>query len=186
MSWESIPDASARAPPPTGGFGCEGTYPKTDTLTLGFKMKAETPGDRIKVLVEELGLPSMAEFCRRTGLGRSLVDRVTAGHHSPRHDTLEKIKAAFPEVNLNWLVTGDWNGNRKLPILMSNHPNEEELRLLTMYRNHITGEETPEVTVTFQTQFTRPASRPQSPVDKGKEPRKGYTNRIRGMERPKF
>jgi len=102
----------------------------------------QSPGDRIKLLVDELGLPTMAEFCRRTGLGRSLVDRLTAGAHSPRHDTLERIKAAFPEVNLNWLVSGE-------PPVLQGVPDEEEDHLLAMYRNHVKGEKNPQLVIAF-------------------------------------
>jgi len=102
----------------------------------------QSPGDRIKLLVDELGLPTMAEFCRRTGLGRSLVDRITSGAHSPRHDTLERIKDAFPEVNLNWLVSGE-------PPVLQGVPDEEEDHLLAMYRNHVKGEKNPQLVIAF-------------------------------------
>ena len=102
----------------------------------------QAPGERIKLLVEKLALPTMAEFCRRTGLNRGLVDRLTAGAHSPSHDTLERIKAAFPEVNLNWLVSGE-------PPVLQGVPDEEEDHLLAMYRNHVKGEKNPQLVIAF-------------------------------------
>ena len=60
----------------------------------------------VKILINKLGLPSTADFCRKTDLGRGLVDKLSAGDNQPRFDTLVKIKEAFPEVNMNWLVTG--------------------------------------------------------------------------------
>ena len=60
----------------------------------------------VKILINELGLPSTADFCRKTDLGRGLVDKLSAGDNQPRFDTLVKIKEAFPEVNINWLVSG--------------------------------------------------------------------------------
>ena len=60
----------------------------------------------VKILINELGLPSTADFCRKTDLGRGLVDKLSAGDNQPRFDTLVKIKEAFPEVNMNWLVSG--------------------------------------------------------------------------------
>jgi hypothetical protein len=60
----------------------------------------------LKILINKLGLPSTADFCRKTDLGRGLVDKLSAGDNQPSFDTLVKIKEAFPEVNMNWLVTG--------------------------------------------------------------------------------
>ena len=60
----------------------------------------------VKILINELGLPSTADFCRKTDLGRGLVDKLSAGDNQPRFDTLVKIKEAFPQVNMNWLVSG--------------------------------------------------------------------------------
>jgi transcriptional regulator with XRE-family HTH domain len=100
-------------------------------------------GDRIKLLVGKLGLPTMAEFCRRTGLNRGLVDKLTAGAHSPRYDSLQKIKAAFPEVNMNWLVSGE------SPVLQS-APDEDETFLLEMYREHVKGGRSLGLTMAFR------------------------------------
>ena len=60
----------------------------------------------VKILINELGVPSTADFCRKTDLGRGLVDKLSAGDNQPRFDTLVKIKEAFPQVNMNWLVSG--------------------------------------------------------------------------------
>ena len=60
----------------------------------------------VKILINKLGLPSTADFCRKTDLGRGLVDKLSAGDNQPRFDTLVKIKEAFPQVNMNWLVSG--------------------------------------------------------------------------------
>jgi len=67
----------------------------------------EETRERIKLLIKNLGLPTTAKFCRDTGLSRPLVDKLTSsGGNQPRFDTLQKIKSAFPETNLNWLVSG--------------------------------------------------------------------------------
>ena len=60
----------------------------------------------VKILINKLGLPSTADFCRKTDLGRGLVDKLSAGDNQPRFDTLIKIKDAFPQTNMNWLVSG--------------------------------------------------------------------------------
>ena len=66
----------------------------------------EEIGERMKLLIKKLGLPTTAKFCRDTGLSRPLVDKLTSGGNQPRFDTLQKIKSAFPKTNLNWLVSG--------------------------------------------------------------------------------
>ena len=67
----------------------------------------EEIGEKMKLLIKKLGLPTTAKFCRDTGLSRPLVDKLTSlGGNQPRFDTLQKIKSAFPETNLNWLVSG--------------------------------------------------------------------------------
>ena len=60
----------------------------------------------IKILINKLELSTTAEFCRKTDLGRGLVDKLSAGDNQPRFDTLIKIKDAFPQTNMNWLVSG--------------------------------------------------------------------------------
>jgi len=46
----------------------------------------------VKILINKLGLLSTADFCRKTDLGRGLVDKLSAGDNNPRFDTLVKIK----------------------------------------------------------------------------------------------
>ena len=74
---------------------------------LNERYEMEETRERIKLLIKKLGLPTTAKFCRDTGLSRPLVDKLTSsGGNQPRFDTLQKIKSAFPETNLNWLVSG--------------------------------------------------------------------------------
>ena len=74
---------------------------------LNERYELEETRERIKLLIKNLGLPTTAKFCRDTGLSRPLVDKLTSsGGNQPRFDTLQKIKSAFPETNLNWLVSG--------------------------------------------------------------------------------
>ena len=74
---------------------------------LNERYEMEETRERIKLLIKNLGLPTTAKFCRDTGLSRPLVDKLTSPEgNQPRFDTLQKIKSAFPETNLNWLVSG--------------------------------------------------------------------------------
>ena len=74
---------------------------------LNERYEMEETRERIKLLIKNLRLPTTAKFCRDTGLSRPLVDKLTSsGGNQPRFDTLQKIKSAFPETNLDWLVSG--------------------------------------------------------------------------------
>ena len=84
----------------------------------------------VKILINKLGLPSTADFCRKTDLGRGLVDKLSAGDNQPRFDTLVKIKKAFPEVNMNWLITGRGE-------ILNEVPDDGEVVILDLYRKHI-------------------------------------------------
>ena len=89
----------------------------------------EEIGERMKLLIKRLGLPTTAKFCRDTGLSRPLVDKLTSPEgNQPRFDTLQKIKSAFPETNLNWLVSGQGEALERVP-------DKKDVDLLNSYRN---------------------------------------------------
>ena len=89
----------------------------------------EETRERIKLLIKNLGLPTTAKFCRDTGLSRPLVDKLTSPKgNQPRFDTLQKIKSAFPETNLNWLVSGQGEA-------LESVPDKKDVDLLNSYRN---------------------------------------------------
>ena len=90
-------------------------------------VNTENTDNWLKTLIEKLEMPSTAEFCRKAGLNRGLVDKLTASAHSPRMDTLEKIKKAFPQTNMNWLIGGESD-------VLQPVQDDEELFLLSMYR----------------------------------------------------
>ena len=85
----------------------------------------------VKILINKLGLLSTADFCRKTDLGRGLVDKLSAGDNQPRFDTLVKIKEAFPQVNMNWLVTG------MVGEILDEVLDDEEAVMLDYYRKNI-------------------------------------------------
>ena len=96
----------------------------------------------VKILINKLGLLSTADFCRKTDLGRGLVDKLSAGDNDPRFDTLVKIKKAFPQVNMNWLVT------RRGEIL-EEVLDDEETVILELYRKNIKGRNDTRLTMSF-------------------------------------
>ena len=96
----------------------------------------------VKILINKLGLLSTADFCRKTDLGRGLVDKLSAGDNQPRFDTLVKIKEAFPQVNMNWLVT------RRGEIL-EEVLDDEETVILELYRKNVKGRNHSRLTMSF-------------------------------------
>ena len=88
----------------------------------------EEIGERMKLLIKKLGLPTTAKFCRDTGLSRPLVDKLTSGGNQPRFDTLQKIKSAFPKTNLNWLVSGQGE-------ILEEVTDKKDVDLLKTYRS---------------------------------------------------
>jgi len=87
----------------------------------------------VKILINKLGLHSTADFCRKTDLGRGLVDKLSAGDNQPRFDTLKKIKNAFPQTNMNWLISG-------LGEVVVDVKDDNEVKLLEQYRLKIKTE----------------------------------------------
>ena len=96
----------------------------------------------VKILINKLELSSTADFCRKTDLGRGLVDKLSAGDNLPRFDTLMKIKKAFPQVNMNWLVTD--RGEVLEEVL-----DDEESVILDLYRKNIKGRNDSRLTMSF-------------------------------------
>jgi len=93
----------------------------------------ENSGNWLKLLIQELNMPSTAEFCRKANLNRGLVDKLAADAHSPRLDTLQKIKSAFPQTNMNWLISGQGE-------VLEDVQDDDEVKLLEQYRSKIKSE----------------------------------------------
>ena len=87
----------------------------------------------VKILIDKLELSSTADFCRKTDLGRGLVDKLSAGDNQPRFATLQKIKNAFPQTNMNWLISG-------LGGVLVDVKDDNEVKLLEQYRLKIKTE----------------------------------------------
>ena len=90
----------------------------------------------VKILINKLGLTSTADFCRKTDLGRALVDKLSAGDNQPRFDTLQKIKNAFPQTNMNWLISGQG-------YVLEDVQDDDEMKLLELFRAKIKSEGNP-------------------------------------------
>ena len=96
----------------------------------------------VKILINKLGLPSTADFCRKTDLGRGLVDKLSAGDNQPRFDTIVKIKEAFPQVNMNWLVTG-------VGEILEDVLDDEETVILEVFRKKVKVKNDSRLTMSF-------------------------------------
>ena len=96
----------------------------------------------VKILINKLGLLSTADFCRKTDLGRGLVDKLSTGDNRPRFDTLVKIKEAFPQVNMNWLVSGSGE-------ILEKVLDDEEVVILDLYRKNIKVKNDSRLTMSF-------------------------------------
>lgn len=66
-----------------------------------------TPSNRLQELIRLLGSKSVSAFATSIGVRSTVLANMLGGRMSkPSFDTLEKIKAQYPQVNLEWLVMG--------------------------------------------------------------------------------
>lgn len=61
--------------------------------------------DRFKLLLEEKGLTA-TKFAALIKVNASAMSHILNGRSKPGFDVLDKIAQAFPDVNLNWLISG--------------------------------------------------------------------------------
>jgi len=86
----------------------------------------------LKILFKKLNMSTTAEFCKKTKISRGLVDKLVANKHNPRLATLQKIKDAFPQTNMNWLISGQGE--------VLEDVQDDEVKLLEQYRSKIKSE----------------------------------------------
>ena len=61
---------------------------------------------RIELLIENHGI-SASVFADKIGVQRSGLSHLLSGRNKPSLDFIMKVVDAFPEVNFNWLLTGN-------------------------------------------------------------------------------
>jgi transcriptional regulator with XRE-family HTH domain len=61
--------------------------------------------DRFKLLLEQLHI-SPSGFADKIGVQRSSVSHIFSGRNKPSIDFLEKILNVYPDIDVNWLITG--------------------------------------------------------------------------------
>ena len=62
--------------------------------------------DRIKIWIESKGLKS-SSFADKIGVNRATISHILSGRNKPSIDFLQKMIASFPDLNLNWIVSGE-------------------------------------------------------------------------------
>lgn len=62
--------------------------------------------DRIKIWIESKGLKS-SSFADKIGVNRATISHILSGRNKPSIDFLHKMISTFPDLNLNWIVSGE-------------------------------------------------------------------------------
>ena len=68
-----------------------------------------TVSGRLKIIQQLLKIRSVAAFATEIGVDTSVLNNIISPHGrqgKPSFDTLQKIAAKYPRVNIDWLVTG--------------------------------------------------------------------------------
>jgi len=62
--------------------------------------------NRIVQLINNEGLTS-SKFADTIGVQRSSISHILSGRNKPSLDFIQKIMAAFPSINIDWLIAGE-------------------------------------------------------------------------------
>ena len=68
--------------------------------------------NRLKIWIEAKGLKS-SEFADNIGVNRATISHIISGRNKPSIDFLRKLLNFYPELNSNWLITGEGSMNVK-------------------------------------------------------------------------
>lgn len=83
--------------------------------------------DRFKQLLEEKNLTA-TRFAAMIKVNASAMSHILNGRSKPGFDVLDKIAQAFPEVNLNWLISGKGSMYNNSPLSTTlNRPIQKNL-----------------------------------------------------------
>ena len=61
--------------------------------------------DRIKNWIEIKGIKSSV-FADKIGVNRATISHILSGRNKPSVDFLQKMATSFPDLNLNWIISG--------------------------------------------------------------------------------
>ena len=62
--------------------------------------------ERVQFILDHYNLTAGA-FAEKLGIQKSSVSHLLSGRNKPSFQFLSKLVKAFPEINLNWFITGD-------------------------------------------------------------------------------
>ena len=105
--------------------------------------------ERFKQLLEEKNLTA-TRFAAMIKVNASAMSHILNGRSKPGFDVLDKIAQAFPDVNLNWLISGKgslYNNRISTPakeaekIPVKKHLVEEQEKRLPIEQKHTKAEE---------------------------------------------
>lgn len=75
--------------------------------------KQNSIGDRLKEWINSKEL-SASDFAKQLQIQRSALSHIFSGRNKPSVDVLLKIKDAYPDISLDWLITGEIVDNNKV------------------------------------------------------------------------
>jgi transcriptional regulator with XRE-family HTH domain len=64
--------------------------------------------ERLLLFIQKIGL-NPAKFAEKIGIQRSAISHVLSGRNKPSYDFLLKIIENYPQIELEWLLTGKGN-----------------------------------------------------------------------------
>lgn len=82
--------------------------------------------ERFKQLLEEKNLTA-TRFAAIIKVNASAMSHILNGRSKPGFDVLDKIAQAFPEVNLNWLISGKGSLYNNSVTSVKSHPIQQKL-----------------------------------------------------------
>lgn len=91
--------------------------------------------DRIIQFLSENNLTS-TKFADRIGVQRSSISHILSGRNKPSFDFIEKMLLAYPDLNAQWLITGNGIMLKNQPSLF-NTGDEIKLENLTTLESNI-------------------------------------------------
>lgn len=70
-------------------------------MEINFDMK-----DRLQAIIQKKNM-TVSQFADATGIQRSTFHHIISGRNNPSLDIVTKIHATYPDINLEWLMTGE-------------------------------------------------------------------------------
>ena len=105
---------------------------------------------RIKKIMETKEL-NAAQFADEIGVQRSALSHVLSGRNNPSLDFMLKIKTAYPEINLDWLLIGSGNMMENIDVGKPKQEIEEKFgRELDFLGKDSNAEEEEKVTTPYE------------------------------------